>query len=37
MLLVKKLWGASQKTFGLANANYSLREGQAVKLSYFAP
>ena len=30
MLLVKKLWG-------LANANYSLPEGQAVKLTFFAP
>ena len=37
MLLVKKLWVASEKTFGLANANYSLPEGQAVKLTFLDP
>ena len=37
ILLIKKKLGASQKTFRLVTAHYSLPEGQTVKLTFFAP
>ena len=37
ILLVKKLLGLAEMTFGLVTASFSLPEGQAVKMIFFAP
>ena len=37
ILLVKKLLGLVEVTFGLVNASFSLPEWQAVKIIFFAP
>ena len=36
ILLVKKLLGLAEMTFGLVTASFSLHEGQAVKMVSFA-
>ena len=36
ILLVKKLLGLAEMTFGLVTASFSLPEGQAVKMIFFA-
>ena len=36
ILLVKKLLGLAEMTFGLVTASFSLTEGQAVKMIFFA-
>ena len=36
ILLVKKLLGLAEMTFGLVTASFSLPEGQAVKMVFFA-
>ena len=33
----KKIWGIVKKTLGLVRGSYSLREWQALKLTFFAP
>ena len=37
MLLIKKFWGLVEMMFGLVNANFSLPDWQAVKMTFFAP
>ena len=37
ILLVKKLLGLVEMTFGLVNASFSLPEWQAAKMIFFAP
>ena len=36
ILLVKKLLGLAEMTFGLVTASFSLPKGQAVKMIFFA-
>ena len=36
-MLVKNFFGLVKMTFGLVDVGYSLPEGQAVKLIFFAP
>ena len=36
ILLVKKFLGLAEMTFGLVTASFSLPEGQAVKMIFFA-
>ena len=37
ILLIKKLLGLAEMTSGLVTASFSLPEGQAVKMIFFAP
>ena len=37
ILLIQKLGGLVEMTFGLVNASFSLPEWQAVKMTFFAP
>ena len=37
IMLVKNFFGLVKMTFGLVDVGYSLPEGQAVKLIFFAP
>ena len=37
ILLVKNFFGLVKMTFGLVDVDYSLPEGQALKLIFFAP
>ena len=37
ILLVKKFLGLAEMTSGLVTASFSLPEGQAVKMIFFAP
>ena len=37
ILLIKRIWGLAEMTFRLVNANFSLPEWQAVKMTFFAP